>query len=235
MHIKNRLIAFTLAEVLITLGIIGVVAAISVPILINSYQENQYNTGVKEAYSILQNALKMVLINNNGIVNVGNGLAPADAILFRDDFANVMNVTKKDICTNIMPNDGVNILYKWYKGSFAGATWPVGLESNTSCLVLNNGMTVRFYSSNNCNNFGLNGCGQIEVDINGQSTPNMYGRDLYEFMITKDSGNNYKILPFGAPGDTYSPLPGGCSSASSNWNTSIGCAAKRLMDPGNMP
>lgn len=235
MQNKRRLLAFTLAEVLITLGIIGVVAALTIPILINSYQENQYNAGVKEAYSILQNALKMVLTNNNGNVNVGNGVGASFANDFRDDFASVINYTKKDTCVNIMPNDGVNIQYKWYKGNFASALWPVGIEANTSCLVLNNSMTVRFYSSNSCNNYGLNGCGQIEVDINGQSTPNMYGKDLYEFMITKDSVNNYKILPFGAPGDTYSPLPGGCTSGSSNFDTSVGCAAKRLMNPDNMP
>ena len=45
--------AFTLAEVLITLGIIGVVAAMTIPSLINSYQHKVLETQFKKAYAIL--------------------------------------------------------------------------------------------------------------------------------------------------------------------------------------
>ena len=48
--------AFTLAEVLITLGIIGVVAALTIPTLISKYQEKQTIVKLKKVYSILQNA-----------------------------------------------------------------------------------------------------------------------------------------------------------------------------------
>lgn len=50
--------AFTLAEVLITLGIIGVVAAITIPNLISNYQKRVVETNLKETYSILQQAMK---------------------------------------------------------------------------------------------------------------------------------------------------------------------------------
>ena len=51
-RLKNREIkAFTLAEVLITLGIIGVVAAITIPILVNNINNTQYKTGYKKAFS----------------------------------------------------------------------------------------------------------------------------------------------------------------------------------------
>lgn len=39
--IKDRLFGFTLAEVLITLGIIGVVAALTMPSLIAEHQKNK--------------------------------------------------------------------------------------------------------------------------------------------------------------------------------------------------
>ena len=39
--------AFTLAEVLITLGIIGVVAALTIPILISNYRKRQLETQIK--------------------------------------------------------------------------------------------------------------------------------------------------------------------------------------------
>ena len=51
--------AFTLAEVLITLTIIGVIAALTIPNMMQSYKKHQVEVGIKEAYSILSNAIKM--------------------------------------------------------------------------------------------------------------------------------------------------------------------------------
>ena len=51
--------AFTLAEVLITLGIIGIVAAITLPLLVQNYQKMVLKNQFKNAYSIAQNAYKM--------------------------------------------------------------------------------------------------------------------------------------------------------------------------------
>lgn len=52
--------AFTLAEVLITLGIIGVVAAVTLPALVQKYKEKQRVTQVKKAYTVLSQAFQMV-------------------------------------------------------------------------------------------------------------------------------------------------------------------------------
>ena len=60
----RRKIAFTLAEVLITLGIIGVVAALTLPSVVAHYKEKVLVTQVKKAYSEMQNALKMYSAQN---------------------------------------------------------------------------------------------------------------------------------------------------------------------------
>ncbi|MEE3350319.1 MAG: type II secretion system protein, partial [Candidatus Gastranaerophilaceae bacterium] len=57
---KNKL-AFTLAEVLITLGIIGVVAALTLPALIQNYQKQVYVNALKKSVSTLENGFKMAL------------------------------------------------------------------------------------------------------------------------------------------------------------------------------
>lgn len=49
--------AFTLAEVLITLAIIGVVAAISIPSVISNSQQQEFKTGLKKAVSVLNSAI----------------------------------------------------------------------------------------------------------------------------------------------------------------------------------
>ena len=56
---------FTLAEVLITLGIIGIVAALTIPTLISKYQERVTITRLKESYSMLAQAYQFA-VNKNG-------------------------------------------------------------------------------------------------------------------------------------------------------------------------
>ena len=65
-HSNNtRRAAFTLAEVLITLGIIGVVAAMTIPTIISKYKKHLVETKLKQTYSILSNAL-LTAMNENG-------------------------------------------------------------------------------------------------------------------------------------------------------------------------
>ncbi len=52
---------FTLAEVLITLGIIGIVAAMTIPTLIAKVQHIQYRVSYKKAYSVINQALKTMV------------------------------------------------------------------------------------------------------------------------------------------------------------------------------
>ncbi|MDR1326830.1 MAG: type II secretion system GspH family protein [Heliobacteriaceae bacterium] len=58
--------AFTLAEVLITLGIIGVVAALTIPPLINTYEEAALKSQFKKAYSLMQNSLNKAKADMDG-------------------------------------------------------------------------------------------------------------------------------------------------------------------------
>ena len=51
---------FTLAEVLITLGIIGIVAAMTMPSLIQKYREKEYTTKLKKFYAVMENAGRLV-------------------------------------------------------------------------------------------------------------------------------------------------------------------------------
>ena len=57
---STKLTAFTLAEVLVTLGIIGIVAAITIPSLITNYQEKSFNTAATVFERKLGEALKVM-------------------------------------------------------------------------------------------------------------------------------------------------------------------------------
>lgn len=57
---KNRILqAFTLAEVILTLGVIGIVAVSALPTLITSYQKEEYVTKLRKTYSVLNQAFML--------------------------------------------------------------------------------------------------------------------------------------------------------------------------------
>ena len=60
--------AFTLAEVLITLGIIGIVAAMTMPVLIANHRQKELEAGLKKAYSIAQQALLRMSVDRGDVV-----------------------------------------------------------------------------------------------------------------------------------------------------------------------
>ena len=64
-HFSRKRYAFTLAEVLITLGIIGVVAAMTLPTLIHNYRKQSIETKLKKSYSLLSQTIKRAEFDND--------------------------------------------------------------------------------------------------------------------------------------------------------------------------
>ena len=71
--LTKQKLGFTLAEVLITLGIIGIVAAMTIPVLMTNYQKKTTATRAKKAYSELLQAIKLSENDNESMEswNVG--------------------------------------------------------------------------------------------------------------------------------------------------------------------
>lgn len=87
--------AFTLAEVLITLGIIGVVAAMTMPTLINNTNGEQYRAGFKKTLSALNQAVKMnVALNDYDFATSSDISNSANAQSVRNIFYKNMKVVK---------------------------------------------------------------------------------------------------------------------------------------------
>ena len=101
----NGMSGFTLAEVLITLGIIGVVAAMTMPTLINSTNGAQYKTAYKKALSVMSQAVAMnIALNDYDLSDTIVGTNPAagangtaldgEAYTLYSIFRNRLNVTR---------------------------------------------------------------------------------------------------------------------------------------------
>lgn len=220
---KGKFLAFTLAEVLITLGIIGIVASITIPTLMNNINEEEFNSGLKKIYSELCQAIQLIQ-QQNGTVDVGKGSTIADSNMMRDNFSSVMKFTKSDVAENIFLKS-----LKLYKGNDAG--WSGALATGEPAAVLSDGTSLHFASYSSCSTITgpLIVCGQIRVDINGNKAPNMYGKDVYMFWVALNNGT-YFIAPMGSHDDGLS-----CIVSPSNTTNSYGCTNKRLTSPTNMP
>ena len=228
---------FTLAEVLITLTIIGIVAALTIPTLINNVNEAQYNAGVKDSFNKLSQALSMIQSNNGGIVHVGVQNNSSQALM--NDFCNVMSCSQinQDLSAWISSTN-----YLCYKGSNAG---DCNLFSNLDSMrshgnnpvgaVLNNGAYMGFFDDGGSveGYTDINIVGDVMVDINGiNNGPNMAGQDLHFFHIAQDSNGVYSIVPFGIPDDIGNFDSGsGCSLADGSGGMT--CTYQRLY--GSMP
>ncbi len=163
--------AFTLAEVLITLAIIGIVAALTIPNLITKYQKKQTISGLKEAYSILSNASKLSEAENGSMLTwVCPDVASADATA---EFIKKYYLPYLH-STNLMTNaEFVSAYPKYNVKSLLGDG--VGHINYTQAILLSNGM-ILFFGNVVKNNYFW-----IYADINGISGPNRIGRDLFVF------------------------------------------------------
>ena len=190
--------AFTLAEVLITLGIIGVVAAMTLPTVVNNIQNKENINKLKREYSIMQQAFQKIAAENDA--NFKNALAVcANA---SNKHACLKNIFKAKLNTinDCDINNGENLSKcfvsqadaKQLNGKPVKSSAGYFNNNTTSGLVLNDGSSVAFWlDDTNCitdyavlTPASMERCGWIVIDVNGPSArPNTWGKDIFLFFI----------------------------------------------------
>ena len=163
--------AFTLAEVLITLTIIGVIAAITIPNLMQTWKKHEVEVRLKEAYSILSNALKMAQVETDLMDNMN--LLP---YLKYDD----MCVGHDD--SNIFPQyKNCRTNSKLFQKEYCSGSTCMGLYGWWYyAFALKNGM-ILYISTGADSTRNKRGYLSIYIDINGDKGPNKHGIDLFRF------------------------------------------------------
>ena len=221
--------AFTLAEVLITLGIIGVVAAMTMPALIANHREQEYISKLKKVYSTLSQAYISVQ-NENGsadewaVSNVGGDRADSRLRIFTPYLNVIKDCGLKKGCTD------TNKKYRYLDKSSMGVE-DIATKSDLARIILADGTLIVMHPhvSPDCSfNWGKgdlqNVCAMIWVDVNGNKTPNQVGLDTFRFYITKKG-----IIPSGTPDDIDNMFEESCNLN----NSGSGCAAWVIFN-GNM-
>ena len=214
---NSRKIAFTLSEVLITLGIIGVVAAMTMPTLINQTNEKETVVKLKKVYSILQNAYKMAELENSEITNwySSSGTQKDNMAMFYNNLKPYLKIAKdcgdKSGCLTegpIKTLDGRD--YNDYNNN-----------SNEYKFILTDGTTMWFWwSGGNACTPDTDECGNIKVDINGKKGKYAFGRDVFIFNITPKG-----IVPAGMQGATAQSFEDTCNMSKKTDANGYGCTA----------
>ena len=221
----KNLKGFTLAEVLITLGIIGVVSAMTIPALINNVRAVKLRSQFNKAYSEVQQAFKLMADNESVSPNDYNrgGTGRTDNYFYKrfikyfksgiDCGANAIGVDKNLPC--YYTTDGDNRPYKALGGkSNANKNkfddGQIGLIDGALVLLENAGGRL-----------------WISIDINGYNNPpNQWGVDLFTFEVTDDG-----LIPMGNAKTSYNDKDKYCDSTKSDSMNGITCAEKAVKDP----
>ena len=182
---KTKIKGFTLAEVLITLGILGIIAEMTIPAIINGTNKVEYVSALRRSYSMLSQAHQMIASDS------GDFESALSESTNSDDFANVfaqkMKVAKN--CGKLLNAvDSDCFTNHWYLLSGGGDPGydrsvylnAFALSTNYNAFVTVDGIAYLFVLGDpTCANAdGL--CGGIMVDVNGPAKgPSTVGRDLF--------------------------------------------------------
>lgn len=193
--------AFTLAEVIIVLGIIGIIAAMTIPTVIQNIKTQQTISALKKNYSTFSQAYTLAIQDN--------GSPDSWDISTNTALINILSPYLK-----IIKNCGLgtgcfppNTTYQYLRGGdyedYDSAS------DGRAKLILADGSSIALNSYNNlCTSRKGSGaslqntCGSIIVDINGFKGPNQFGIDLFNYYFTK-----YGVVPAGtkAENDGFAP------------------------------
>lgn len=168
--------AFTLAEVLITLAIIGVVAAITLPILMTYYQKEQTATKLEKEFSTISEAVKRSEADNGSMKtwSLSAEWTSVDSAAFWKKYV-IPYLSVNKICTE-------NYNGCWVNDSTYLDGKPLPVDSGTfTYVILNDGTSILFQYV--CNAYGM-----IYVDLNNLNKPNILGKDIFLILLYYPQG-----------------------------------------------
>ncbi len=175
--------AFTLAEVLITLAVIGIVAAMTIPTLINKFDKHLFVVRAKQTYAILSQAFELSKIDNGEVAtwDIPQNTSSDNTGIFLEKYF------LPYIKNPIFCEDGKYVENKDKKCDFAPFTY-------SKTYILPNGVVI-----------GLLPCGgdikgkcsiNMIFDVNGKKDPNRLGNDRFQFMLYENGKLSHILEPY---------------------------------------
>jgi len=175
---------FTLSEVLITLGIVGVISALTIPAVMKDYKQRLYVSQLKKAYSQLADTTQSIMSDehsssfyttNGGVPDgcEGSECTKGPAYMLNNYFK-----TMKKNCGTGKDGACVATGYQAPDGTATG-----DIPEDYYCIQTTNSSTI-------CGKYdaadGELGTTKFIIDVNGLSEPNITGRDVFVVKVNPD-------------------------------------------------
>ena len=212
--------AFTLAEVLITLGIIGVVAAMTIPNLITEHQKRTTVTKLQRAISVINQAYRLAY-DDVGEASAEEAFNMGSEEYFNTYWAPYIKILTYCSSYKVCGYDS-NTPFKLLNGKYS--TYHFDYTNGRIAFYTMDGFV---YIVNTYSGYGISP--QVVVDINGSAGPNRVGRDIFTLIRVEDDGGG--VQPYGydfADGDSVNE---NCSSGS-DINPILSTCAERIRRAG---
>ena len=219
----RKIFGFTIGEVLIALGVIGIIAMLTIPQIINGRQATEAKSAFNTAYSIISNTITEMDANNVSILPTSYTSTQNS---FSDEIIKYQKVVEK--CN---PQDSsicyTSSEYKQLNGNAMNINF-------SKSYVLNNGMLIAIQNESGTTNKNGKEIPKpifIAVDINGKmNPPNRMGIDFFIFELTSEG-----LMPSGGAGTFYeTPTSGTPTDSDCNITAMTGsgktCAARALAE-----
>ena len=220
-RLAAKRVAFTLAEVLITLGIIGVVAALTLPTVISNYKKQVTVSKLQKAYSTINNAFKQSEAANESSEFWDDPFVTGSQPYFEKYFKPYLNGAKqcfsyqecgyKERCPyKFLNNDEAPFVTSMDAHSLKTDRFAFYLPDGTFYWILTGGGGSDNYAP----------ASVLYIDINGGDGPNIISKDVFQF--TRKTGKG--ILP--------SCYQYSQASINSDCSTSGSCCTAKIMQDG---
>jgi len=186
----KKFVAFTLSEVLITVGIIGVISALTVPTLVKNYQTKAQAIQLRKVVSEIENAVDM-LITEEGKTSLANTTIARDGGV--DDFIRTHFKTIKTCSSGNTNECFANENYISINGDGSSPFRCDGnsyILANSAAICANRVREISVETAGGAvaNQFvtarGINI--ELYIDTNGAQAPNIGGRDMFHVYIQPD-------------------------------------------------
>lgn len=177
--ILNKFVAFTMAEVLLVVAIIGITAALALPNLSQGIDEDKYVMMAKATYSELDSGFSRMLANKSldeiyTDANASTADQRCKAIV--DELSKYVKMGKN--CGNSLTQCyNSSKSYKEADGSVIDDTWPSGKSSNSAAFTLLSGAVVIVYGNGEYI--------KVDFDVDGEKGPCKCNVDIFRAAIDK--------------------------------------------------
>ena len=194
-HTFKKAFAFTLAETLIVMGIIGVVAALTIPNLNSSTADKEKVAKLQKVYSNLNDAYGRATAVYGPLEDwfINDTTATAQSTRFAERIQEFLKVSKDcgKTGTNCFANN-----YTYLRDSSA-----IGILDNTSnYVILADGAALKMHAAGNTKS------ADFWVDLDGKKGSNKNGKDLFLFEVSTEKG----VIPDDMLGYDYNNTSEGC-------------------------